>query len=309
MIKNNSTIFILLFILLFLYSKAEEIEWLYYNFASNSIKRVEANIILKKNYAIDFEVDKISQLPYYLKVQVSSTDDGPTPILCFSNQDQNFLIKNQLVINPLSKENFIWIKREEFWENDQELYIMIQCQTETCSYILEIEGSMIATLPSNIVYSYLVGNANKEMKFEVKGSESKAYMTISLNGSPNSILSLDDIDNRIISYKSGKIITFYLDENKSSSLASFTIKGTTIGDYITLSIHIVNLNSQSGLDPKNFLLPNGPEITGYLKRNIINEECFPIDLSNDTFKNVNHFYITGRIYTKYAWFFLKNENN
>ena len=66
MIKNNSTIFILLSILLFLSSKAEEIEWLYYNFASNSIKRVEANIILKKNYAIDFEVDKISQLPYYL---------------------------------------------------------------------------------------------------------------------------------------------------------------------------------------------------------------------------------------------------
>ena len=56
------------------------------------------------------------------------------------------------------------------------------------------------------------------------------------------------------------------------------------------------------------MIPNGPEITGYLENNLINEECFPIDLSDNKFKYSNNLYITGRIYTKYAWFFMKDEN-
>ena len=81
------------------------------------------------------------------------------------------------------------IPRDECIEEQNELFILAQCQTDTCSYIFKVEGKRIITLPPNIIYSYIVGKYNKEMKFEVEASENNSYMTISIIGDAD--LSID----------------------------------------------------------------------------------------------------------------------
>ena len=62
------------------------------------------------------------------------------------------------------------------------------------------------------------------------------------------------------------------------------------------------------MGPDNYLLPNGPEISGYLEQDVLNEECFPLNLADTTYSKMDKLYVTGRVHTKYAWFFLEDEN-
>jgi hypothetical protein len=43
-----------------------------------------------------------------------------------------------------------------------------------------------------------------------------------------------------------------------------------------------------------------------LEYQILNEECFPVDFSKN-YKDMDYLYLTGRVFTKYAWFFLEDE--
>ena len=71
--------------------------------------------------------------------------------------------------------------------------------------------------------------------------------------------------------------------------------------FLTLSVHLVdNTLSYEGLGPENHLVSDGPELTGYLKRVVINEECFKLDFSNSKYTSMNRLFVTERIHTKYA---------
>ena len=67
------------------------------------------------------------------------------------------------------------------------------------------------------------------------------------------------------------------------------------GDYITLTVHLVNNTEMYlGVAENGFLEPNGPEITGYLEQNVINEECFPLDSDRE----LNEKYIIPEVFDK-----------
>ncbi len=89
------------------FSKCDVLEWLYYNFASNSCN---AKGTKTQNYAVTFEEGDITRIPFYFKVEVTSEDTSPAPLLCFSTTDQNCRTRNQLVKNAVGKTAVMWLK-------------------------------------------------------------------------------------------------------------------------------------------------------------------------------------------------------
>ena len=76
-----------------------------------------------------------------------------------------------MVKNPVGKSTFMWLRREQYEKDGQELYVLAVCPSDKCSYTIKFTGDQAASLPSNYVYSYLVTSNNREMRFEIKGEE------------------------------------------------------------------------------------------------------------------------------------------
>ena len=307
MVKSNLQSLIVFFLFLFTLVKSDP-TWIDYNHENDYVDYTYTDGEQKHAFALQFKEGK--SIPYYMKVEVSSNDDNPAPLLCFSNNDQSCVEREQLVKNPVGKSVFMWLKREQF-END-ELYAAVECPEPNCKYIISFTGDQYAVFEPNFVYSYLVGANNKEMRFDVIGPQKNIYVTVTLEGSSKATLNVEHQYGQY-SHRSVKGMTFYVegdDEINASTLAEITIKNADVGEYLTLSVHLVNdTDSQKlGVGPNNFILPNGPEITGYLELGVLNEECFPLNLEDEKYKSMEKLYITGRIYTQNAWFFLEDEN-
>ena len=307
--KYVSTYLIMLLFFLFYSIKSDGIEIIKYNFQDNYSEKTIDYSTKKQSFKVDFS-ENPAQIPLYLKIIATSNDNNPAPLLYFSNTDPNCNEREQLVKNPNEKSVFFWVKKEEFERQEQELYFMVECEKAGCAYTVSVEGDQHAIFGPNFSYSYLITANNRDMIFYIQGTERNVYMTVSIDGSSLASVSVQNVFQDIYKYKTGSTLTFFLDENEinSSNLAVITVRDMEIGDYITLSVHLVNNNETCQGDAQNgLIIPNGPEITGYLEENIINKECFPIDLNNENYKNMNQLYITGKIHTKYGWFSLENE--
>ena len=300
-VRNTMIIFLCLFSFM-----QCQVTWIDYDFSTMTVERKMTDPGKTHSYALDF---KGGQLPYYVKVEVTSDDTNPAPLVCFSNKGQACTEREQLVKNAVGKTALMWLKREQFEKDDQELYVYVECPVSNCQYTIKFTGDQTASFPPNFVYSYLVTAANREMRFEINGEEKNAYMTVALQGSAKATLNLDGIYNEGVIHKTGRALTFFLEDYENSSkITTINVKGAEVGDYITLSSHIVNTTVQyEGVTKEGILVPNGPEVLGYLEYQILNEECFPIDFSKN-YKDMDTVYVTAKVFTKYAWFFLEDEN-
>lgn len=146
------------------------------------------------------------------------------------------------------------------------------------------------------------------MNFQVKTSEKDVYLTVALEGSLYNRLRVKDSNINEMKWRTGKAKTFLLEDIiEENNIVRIETEGN-IGDYLTLSVHIVKKENFEGIADESFLVPNGPEITSYLENNIIKVEFFPIDFSNSRYNLMNQLYITGRIHTKYILVYLIDEN-
>ena len=287
-----------------------QIEWIDYQPDSYSAKYEHTKQLDKVVVAVDFH-DYI--IPYYIRVTATPKEGSSTPILCFS-PTSNTCSENRIVITKNGDQNpaILFVKREEFDEKDKELYIYATCQKSDCRYDLLFEGFQAAEINANSIFSYVVTNVNKGTVYEVVGeAKTGDYLTIGVEGSSSLELNIEDfeLEKQPLYLDNGRIITFplILEEN-SNILSKFSIKGANIGDYLTLNIHIVSNNAA----PDNLLYPNGPVVMGMLEgaEGYYREECFPISaLVSQKYSNVNKYYLTGRIHSKYALFWLADENN
>ena len=106
------------------------------------------------------------------------------------------------------------------------------------------------------------------MRFEVEGNVTNTCMTLALEGSSKATVSVDDVYREGSTFRTGKILSFFKE---------YIGERADIGEYITLSVHLVdNTLLYEGLGPENHLVSNGPELTGYLKRVVMNEGMLPI---------------------------------
>ena len=329
MVKKTSllNIFILCLCLISLTKSQDDEDWIYYDYSTESCEKTYNGNDKSHTFAVEFGTGKI---PYYLKVEVNSTDNNPAPLLCFSSRDRTCSDKELLMKNPNGKSVFMWVKREQFEKDDQELYINVQCAEEGCKYKVKVTGEQSAVFEPNFVYSYLVSSSNREMRFDIISAQSSVYMTVTLEGSTKATVSVENQYADQLNHKTGKAMTFWIpgeDEEeeeeeeeeektnnkkrlRATNMATINVKSAEVGEYITISVHLVDDNDYErlGVGPKDFLIPNGPEVYGYLEKDELNEECFPLNLADERFRSMNKLYITGRVHTKYAWFFLEDEN-
>ena len=116
----------------------------------------------------------------------------------------------------------------------------------------------------NNVYSYLVTNINRVMLFEVNGTvEEISFLTIGVEGSFTVTFSVDGFEKSPYEFDNGKILTIPIDSRENiSSIAKILVKGANIGEFFTVSIHVVN----NGVAMENLLYPNGPNVMGMLDK-------------------------------------------
>ena len=194
----------------------------------------------------------------------------------------------------------MWIKKEEFYKKDNKnFYIMINCISDGCSYTIKASGNNTIIFGDDFVYSYLVGENNKEMIFDII-KIGGTYLTISLDGSPN-------VYGDGISYKTEENITsFNIDKNiiiECPKLTRVIIKGADIGEYITISVHshFSYYTPYIAIPNTGLIEYNGPEIIGYLDRDIMDKECFPF------YTSYYRYYLVGKVQTKYADLYYEDE--
>jgi hypothetical protein len=291
-----------------------EADWMYYDFSQGYVEKSSTGT---KTFACEFSESK--NIPYYVKIEVNSTDDNPAPLLCFSNDDETCSSRENLAKNAAGKSVFIWVKREQFMDDKKELYAKVECAVDNCKYIIRFTGDQSASFRPNFIYSYLVTSANKEMRFDILGAESNTYMTVVMEGSRKATINIENEYEDVIDFGTGKSMIFWLpgedDEEeteeeeeeetnnkrlRASNIATIIVKNAEVGEFITISVHLVDDNEYEylGVGPKDYALPNGPEVSGFIQTGVLNEECFPFDFSDARFKSMRKIYITGRVQTK-----------
>ena len=103
MVKKHATInLIILFFCLFSFAKSQSAEWLNYDFVNGFVEKKETSAPQKKSYGIDFQ-GETGKIQFYMKIEVTSDDDNPAPLLCFSSSDQNCKAREQLAKNAVGK--------------------------------------------------------------------------------------------------------------------------------------------------------------------------------------------------------------
>ena len=301
-IKLIYTSLLLFFLMTFI--KAEDINWVTFNEANHSA--IYTHISGAKEQIIGLEFNSINISPY-MKITLTPDEITPTPLLCFSEEDSSCNKGRQILSKRTDGlSSMIFIRREQIQSG--KLYLLVTCEESGCGYTIKYEDSEYAEIDADSVFSYLVTKYNREMTFQVMGvAEEGSFLTIGVEGSSKMTMSFEDISISPINFDGGEIITFPIVNTNSNSLTSFRIRGAEIGEFLTVSIHVVYDNKAKD----NLLYPNGPTIMGMLydDDNFYKEECFPISaFVSDKYSNVNKYYLTGRILSKYALFWLADEN-
>ena len=316
--KNINGIFkrglLFLCLITFIYA---DITYVDYNFNEGSAEYEHTSGSITKTIELDFS--NPNQIPYYIKVTITPEEGTPTPLMCFAPEDATCTSgRHSLIKKSDGLSSMMYVRKEEF--DSGELYIFVTCEEikdsdgriQPCHYKLKFEGGQAAEIDANSVFSYVVTNYNKEMKFLAMGTaEEGSYLTIGVEGSSSvqiNVENQEDFDFPSYYLETGRITTFPIIPDNSNVLATFTIKGASVGDYLTLNIHVVH--NEKAKD--NLLYPNGPVVMGLLSayEGFFREECFPISaLAGEKYSNINKYYLTGKIYSKYALFWLADENN
>ena len=311
-IKNNIFLASLLFLCLISFvSTQDNIEWLDYNYTTRVVETEINNAKNEKTYVLVFDTEK--RMDEYIKVTVTPLRNTITPFVCFSPTDANCNENRQAIARvPDGSPAILLLRKDQFYQGEDEIYIFVKCKEETCNYRIKFEGMNHLEIAPNTIYSYLVVRANREMEFDIVGeAEEKDFLTIGIEGSTSAKIEVNNIEKIETSYDFGygRILSFYPNVNSNSGLlATFSIKSATEGDYITLNTHIVKDNRA----PDNLLFPNGNVVMGIIDSSLTNlrEECFPISsLALDEYEKSGKFYLTGRIHSKYALFWLADEKN
>ena len=311
MMAKNASMMISILILFSFLSFVQTQEWITYEKDKGFSKEFKDAPKMSR-YKIDFK----SESPVYMKITVVS-DTVPAPLLCYSSDDTYCESREILAKNPNGKEVFVWVKKTQYQDKLNEPYIVVTCpgEAEKCSYIIKGSepegGKSYAVLDTNFVYSYLVTTKNTEMNFKIEN-------TTELTSDDRIVFCLEGPST--VSITSGSSITI---GEKIDNIGCTTLIGNQLGedwglftikaaedDYVTISAHIYKVEGNPGeylgRAKEGFALPNGPTVSSYFGEGTT-EECFP--LTKDVLsKSSNKLYITGKIHTKHAWFFLEKED-
>lgn len=312
--------FILLNLLYFVQNQEQkDTEWIEFWDTAGGFTKDWKEYGTKKRFAVEFNSTSSSYTgPLYLKIEVIPEEGKTPPLLCFSTDDPYCETREILSRNPTGKSVVFWAKKQQFQDQKNEPYFVVTCPNNatTCKYKIVGSGGDRAVFSPDFVYSYLVTKKNKDtMDFLIDKTNLTITqrLVICLEGSTSAKLKINDaveiFEEETIRCAN---IPITQDDLENDEFGRISIRDAKENEYLTLSAHTYTFENN---DPSNrlgrakegLILPNGPIISGFIYTENSYEECFPI--SKETFdKSSDNLYITGKVYSKYAWFFLEDKD-
>ena len=270
---------------------------------------------LSGSYTLKF--DKKIDMPPYVKVILTPHDNLDTPTFCYSPTDKNCINDRVVLASRVDKKPVMaCVKKEEIPFGEKSLNVLVTCKSgQPCKYDLLFEGQDKCEIDAStgLVYSYVVTKENQKMEFDVFGNISEydiAFLNIGVEGGEGAIIEVEGKEPEHIYYDGAQMVNFQIQNSTHgnfSSIAKFTLDKAKIGDFLRLTVYLAN----NAIGPDNLVYPGGPSVMGVVLRNYVTnpEICLPISaLVSDEFKDVTQFYLTGKIYSKYALYWLGDEN-
>ena len=275
-----------------------------YDSKTKSFKGAAVNAYNIQRYRLNF--NNINDIPEYIKFELSS-NDNINKVISFTPKDSQGRT-NRIQLAQLGIDNNVktWIKRDQLETNQEYLFIVVECQIkeeERCNYLLDINGedNIIFKSP-NFNYNFYVNNQNQQMSFRVLNSGSNRNQILSLYATGGKPIKLNLKTNNGQSFSGTDIL---IGQGITTNIDSFEYFDLTInaeeGDYISLGSKLI---IDGELD-MNVLRSNGYQLTGLLKKRILDEECYLI--SDNNIDQSKSSFIVALFYNKEGEISIKDE--
>ena len=261
------------------YSEVSKTQYLRYIEYHHDTYGTTANVpyaYRKQYYKLTIDPEKI--LDYIIIVAEYYNKRKKSPILYIYSDSKGINERVQLLYEGFSQTE-MWLKKEQLISNN--LIIAAECLTEIdCGYKIHFNEFEWVSFDEMRVFDYYVDKHNKKMIFKIE----KFYLNkliVYVTGGKNILLEIDDCFKETceqINFDNGAVIAIpFMNYN-------FYILRVNAdeGDYI--SIRIKN---------KNVLEPEIGQISGILRRKLIDKECFELPKKND---GDNLYYLTANLY-------------
>ena len=265
----------------------------------------------KETQQVDFPDSIKYSLKKYMKVTAKSKDKNPNPVMIIG-KDSECKVDRRAIVKSLNDDPAAaYLTRDQVVTG--EFYMCFQTKDDAV-YDIRLEEFDEFLLEPNTVLSYLVSEQNQIMEFKVnrtreEESDVGASITIGYDGDSDALLNIYDQMGVQTVLDHGKIVNYQLNLKEDQNyLARFNITNVKVGNFITVNVH----TSMNGKVKDNFLYPNGPTIMGVIFKDESSgtaEECFPMTLlGSEKYRTINKFFVTGRVFSKYAYFWLYDES-
>ena len=275
--------------------------------ANDSVDKASA---LENLYTL--KIEDGNDIPKYIKVTLTPKGEQKTPTLCYSSKDQNCKTNRVVLASRVDKKSVIaCVKGNEIQSNSKSLYTTVTCKEAGCGFDILFEGQDRCQVDASdgTIYSYEVTGDNKVMDFEavgISGGYEIFFMNIGIEGSDSATITVNGVQPKLVKYDGAQMVTYQIENAEDfnvTSLANFTISGMKVGEFVRIAVYL----SKNGAGPDNLLYPGGPYVLGVVYRNniIYPELCLPVSaFISDEFSSYTQFYLTGKIYSKYALFWV-----
>ena len=275
--------------------------------ANDSVDKASA---LENLYTL--KIEDGNDIPKYIKVTLTPKGEQKTPTLCYSSSEQNCKTNRVVLASRVDKKSVIaCVKGNEIQSNSKSLYTTVTCKEAGCGFDILFEGQDRCQVDASdgTIYSYEVTGDNKVMDFEavgISGGYEIFFMNIGIEGSDSATITVNGVQPKLVKYDGAQMVTYQIENAEDfnvTSLANFTISGMKVGEFVRIAVYL----SKNGAGPDNLLYPGGPYVLGVVYRNniIYPELCLPVSaFISDEFSSYTQFYLTGKIYSKYALFWV-----
>ena len=258
------------------------------------------NYVGNKTFQIDF-----SDSPYIFSFNVKSLSQN-NQIITTSEIDEDCIKgRKNLVNNPYGVLNLL-IPGAEI-SNNRQFFICVECQNEDnyCNYETTIKESSPLNLELNkqyILYNFdNIKLSNILERNLLNTLQDNTFIIIWIKGKnfKGVVYNCDKLSEN--NFEQGEI---YLTKKNSEIFNDYILNiDIQNEDLISFGNVIVTPDNK-----ENELRLNDLERFGYLKKDILEEICFPLDIDKVIEKKIGISYITGVIYTKIAKIYYKDKN-
>ena len=239
----------------------------------------ELNLYFSGEQNLYFTIKSQIDLPNYIKVIAMSQMDlanisfYPNIILSFYQEDSTFTNRKQLSLNS-TDTTIMWLNKEQIKNG---FYFSIECGIKTCEYTFRIILENSIKLYLGQIYQYYITEQNKEMIFSIQGNitnEGKEMLSIYAKGHRDIKSTLEE-KNKII--KHSKYNAYIIDDIKTTNIDYNFIVNGKVGDLITVGAFYCNRTGICKMD----ILNDFYHYSGFLKKNILEQNCFNLSLRSE----------------------------